>query len=223
MRRSLAVGALAAAIIGAGASPAWAGGDDQGGGGFVPVETVRPGYYDAVEAQACGDTLTIEGGDVREVEIRSVTQEDGTVVNDLRGAATLDITRQSDGAMIDELDVSGPGHEVISPDGTQADITLEGASLISPMPGEEEFFAAEGLFDLTYFKHGEVTLHITLDPDTGATVDFTADVDAHLIDLCKKFDKGDHGHHGAHGDDDDKGDHDDKGGHGDDDCPGDNG
>jgi hypothetical protein len=212
MRRSLAVGALAAAIVGVGASPAWAGGDGSSGGEFVPIETVVPGYYDdSVETQACGDTITVEAGDVREVEIRTVTLEDGTVVNDYRGAATLDLTRQSDGAMIDELDVSGPGHEVISPDGTQLDITLEGASLISPMPGEEAFFAAEGLFDLTYYEHGEVTLHITIDPEDGTTSALTADIDTHrLIDLCTEFDRADHhgdkgddGHHGVKGGDDD--------------------
>jgi hypothetical protein len=110
MRRSLAVGALAAAIVGVGASPAWAGGDGSSGGEFVPVETVVPDYYDSFETQACGDTITVAAGDVREVEIRSVTLEDGTVVNDYRGAATVDITRQSDGAMIDELDIGGPAH-----------------------------------------------------------------------------------------------------------------
>jgi hypothetical protein len=218
MRRSLAVGALAAAIVGVGASPAWAGEDDGGGGEFVPIETVIPEYYDAFDVQACGDTLTIEAGDVREVEIRTVTLEDGTVVNDYRGDFTMDITRQSDGAMIDELDISGAGHEVISADGTQIDVTLEGPSVLFPNPGEEDAFAEAGLFDLTYFKHGEVTLHVTLDPETGESTSLTADVDAHLKDLCTKLDHG--GQHGVHGDDGDHGKH---GDHGDEDCPGDEG
>jgi hypothetical protein len=214
MRRSLAAGALAAAIVGVGASPAWAGGSSDGGGEFVPIETVVPGYYDSFETEACGDTITVATGDVRAVEIRSVTLEDGTVVNDYRGGQTLDLTRQSDGAMIDELDISGRGHEVISPDGAHVDVTLEGPSLLFPLPGEEDSFAAEGLFDLTYFRHGEVTLHLTIDPDTGGTTALTADIDTHrLIDLCKAFDRADH--HGAKGDDDHHGV---KGGNGD--CPG---
>lgn len=83
MRRSLAVDALAAAIVGVGASPAWAG-ESERGGDFVPVETVVPDCYDSYEVPACGDTVTVDAGDVREVEIRSITREDGTVVNDYR-------------------------------------------------------------------------------------------------------------------------------------------
>jgi hypothetical protein len=199
MRRSLAVGALAAAIIGAGANPAWAGGgEDSGGGEWVPVEQVIPDYYASSETNACGSTITVSAGDVREVEVRETVLPDGTVVTDFRGAATLDLTRQSDGAMIDELDISGPGHQVVSPDGTSLDVTLEGASLLSPLPGEEHFFAEAGLPDLAYFKHGEVTLHVTLDPETGETTALTADVHAHVIDLCRWFDHG-HGHAHGHG------------------------
>jgi hypothetical protein len=198
MRRSVAVGALAAAIVGAGASPAWAGGAGSGGAGFVPIETVVPGYYDPLETQACGDTVTVDSGDVRETQIRPVTRPDGTVVNDYRGAATVDLTRQSDGAMIDELDISGRAHEVISPDGGRIDVTLEAPSILFPGPGEEALFEAAGLFDLTYVKRGEVTLHITFDPDTGAELGLSADIDARLVDLCRKFDRHGHGHGHGH-------------------------
>jgi hypothetical protein len=194
MRRSLAVGALAAAVIGAGASPAWAGsGEDSGGGQWVPVEQLIPDYYAPLETNACGSTITISSGDVREVEVRETVLPDGTDVLDFRGAATLDLTRQSDGATIDELDISGPAHQVVSADGTSVDVTLVGASLLFPNPGEEHFFAEAGVPDLAYFTHGEVTLHVTVDPETGEATALTADVHAHLIDLCRWFDHG-HGH-----------------------------
>ena len=71
MRRSLAVGALAVAIIGAGASPAWAGGGtDSGGGDWVPVEQLIPEYYQPSDVNACGTTVTVSVGDVHEVEAR---------------------------------------------------------------------------------------------------------------------------------------------------------
>jgi len=98
----------------------------------------------------------------------------------------MDVTRQSDGAMIDELDIGGPAHQEISADGTQIDHTLVGAS---------------------------VTLHVTLDPETGTTTALTGDVDAKLIDLCTLLDRaahhgvtGDDGHHGVTGDDGSDGD-----------------
>jgi hypothetical protein len=191
MRRSLAAGALAAALIGAGAGPAWAGnGEDSGGGEWVPVEQLVPDYYATTETNACGSTITIAAGDVREVEARETVLPDGTTVTDFRGAATLDLTRQSDGAMIDELDISGPGHQVVSPDGASVDVTLEGASLLYPLPGEEHFFADAGLPGLAYYRHGEVTLHISIDPETGEPTSLTADVHARVFDLCRWFDRG---------------------------------
>jgi hypothetical protein len=198
MRRSLAVGALAAAIIGTGASPAWAGdGEDSGGGEWVPVEQLIPDYYGTTETNACGTTVTVAAGDVREVEVRETVLPDGTVVTDFRGAATLDLTRESDGATIDELDISGPGHQVVAADGTSVDITLEGASLLFPVPGEEHFFAEAGLPDLAYYRHGEITLHLAIDPETGETTSLAADVHAHVLDLCRWFDHG-HGHGHQH-------------------------
>ncbi len=196
MRRSLAVGALAAAVIGAGASPAWAGTEEGSGGGeWVPVEQLVPGYYATTETSACGTTVTVAAGDVREVEARETVLPDGTVVTDFRGALTLDLTRQSDGAMIDELDVSGPGHQVVAPDGASGDVTFEGPSLLFPYPGEEHFFTEAGLPDLAYFRHGEVTLHIALDLATGETTSLTVDVHARILDVCRWFDHG-----GGHGD-----------------------
>ena len=194
MRRSLAVGALAVALIGAGASPAWAGGEtDPGGGEWMPVEQLVPEYYSPSDVDACGTTVTVSSGDVREVEARQHLLPDGTLVTDFRGDATLDVTRHSDGATIDELDISGPAREVVAPDGASADVALWGASLVYPLPGEEQFFAEAGLPDLAYYTDGKVVLHITADPETGMTSSLTADVYADVIDLCTWFDH-DEGH-----------------------------
>src|SRR3954454_3388434 len=133
MRRSLAVGVLSAALLGVGAGPALAGPPDDEGGGFVPVETVIPGYYDPIEFAACGMKVTLEAGDVREVEVRQVTREDGTQVTEFRGDATVDLIR-ADGARIDELDISGPGEEIVSPDGSRIVNVLFGPSIMFPSP-----------------------------------------------------------------------------------------
>ncbi len=94
------VSALALSILGLGAGPSLAHGGDE----WVPVTEE---YYAPMETQACGDTVVIEGGDVRKAEMRETVRPDGTVVTEYRGAATVDITRLFDGAVIDELDISG--------------------------------------------------------------------------------------------------------------------
>ncbi len=183
------------------ASPALAGEDS--GEGFVPLP---PEYYEQapIDVQACGDTIQIEYGDVREVELRETVQPDGSIVAEYRGEATLDLTRVSDGAKIDELDIGGPGTEVFSPDGTQITNTLYGKSLA--FAADETAQAAldeAGLPDLAYWKKGSATIQITINPETGEILsEEWIDIDARIIDLCQWFDgnrgHGNNGHHGGH-------------------------
>ncbi len=208
MRRSLAVSALAASIVGLGASPAWAhGGEEEPSGGWVPVETVIPDYYEPFEIEACDSTITVEAGDVREVEVHETVRPDGTTVTRFRGDATQDLTRQSDGAMIDELDISGSAVQRVSADGSVVTVTLEGGSTLFPFPNPVELAAFEeaGLPVLTYFAKGEVTLRATVNPETGETLSLEfPEVDAKIIDLCTLFDKKKHHDHGDDDDDDDR-------------------
>lgn len=201
--------AAAGATLVLSTSPALAHGDSEhrNGEGYVPVETVIPDYYAPFSVtDACGDQdVLIETGDVRGVVIRQTELPNGTLVQDYRGGLTLDLTRE-DGATIDELDVSGDLREVIAPDGLSAVVTLEGPSVIFPLPGEESFFDDEGLPYLAFFKRGVVTLNISLDPDTGETESFSAEVHARIVDLCRWFDghqrrahHQDYGHGNRHG------------------------
>src|SRR3712207_2573829 len=120
MRRSLAVSALAASIIGLSAAPAWAhGGDDGHGDGGDPVvgewEALPPSEpFPPVDA--CGTSIIVAPGDVDEGEARVIDFPSGKQRVEFRGNLTVDIVRAEDGkVLIDELDVSGPGADVISP------------------------------------------------------------------------------------------------------------
>ncbi|MGY1617632.1 hypothetical protein ACI797_12910 [Geodermatophilus sp. SYSU D00691] len=201
MRRSLTVGAVAAVLVGMGSGPALADPGGNGGGGFVPVETLIPNYYDGFEIEACGTTVLVEPGDVREVEVRQTTRGDGAIVTRFRGDLTLDLER-ADGATIDELDVSGPAREVVSGDGTQVTLATFGASFVAPNPDPVDLaaFAEAGLPHLAYFEHGSVTFHVTLDPETGEVLAEEIDVRAHVVDLCTWLDGGGDGHGQGHGD-----------------------
>ncbi len=174
------------------AGSAWACHDPDPGdpGEWVPVETLIRDYYEPVEGQACGTTVTLSAGDVREVEVRQTTLADGSTVTEFRGDFTADVTRQDTGETIDELDISGYAKEVVSPDGTEVSFTLEGPSIGGPRnPIEEAAFEEAGLPTLAYWEEGEVTMHAVIDPATGEQVSVEIDNDAHWVeDVCTWFD-----------------------------------
>jgi hypothetical protein len=175
--------------------------------GWVPIEELRPGFYDPVDISACGTTVTMTTGDVADVEARESTLPDGSTLFEQRGGHTVDLTRQDTGQVIDELDISGPYVEIFSPDGTEITAWYYGPSILFPIPEfgpvDAAAFEAAGIPDLAYFERGVVTFSIVLDPETGEFISEVADVDARVLDLCTWFD-GDrehgHAHAYAHGD-----------------------
>jgi hypothetical protein len=175
--------ALSGGVASAADDPAAGGGD-----GWAPVPEE---YYDSVDIKACGSVVTIDSGDLREVEQRSEVLDDGTVFTEYRGGQTVDLTRQSDGAMVDELDISGPGWDLASADGTEVLVSLDGPSLI--WAGNEVERAAadeEGLPYLMYFEEGTALFRIELDPATGeSTAVDGLRLDADVVDLCDVLDE----------------------------------
>jgi hypothetical protein len=199
MRRSLAIGALTTLLIGLTAGSAAATGDhpapdpeDPGQGQWMPVD---PAYYGEVQAESCGSIVTITAGDVRQFEQRVTELATGEILTEIRGAATLDLVRESDGAVIDELDISGAGFDLQRTVGDEVRITqvLYGASLLFPYAGSAvdlAAFEAAGIPDLAYFTDPEQSVEIetTVDAETGEPLEVEFDeVDADLVDLCGLF------------------------------------
>lgn len=201
MRRSSAIGALTTLFVGLTTGSALATDDqpapdpqDPGQGQWEPVD---PAYYDAVQAESCGSVVTITAGDVREVEQRVTELATGEILTEIRGSATLDLVRESDGAVIDELDISGPGFDLQRTVGDEVRITqvLYGATLLFPYAGsavDVAAFEAAGIPDLAYYADPEqsVGLEITIDAATGEPLEVEFDeVDAELVDLCALFER----------------------------------
>lgn len=186
------------------ASPALAHDDTpEGSGEWLPIEELRPGFYDPIDIEACGTTVTSSTGDEADVEGRETILPNGDLLFELRGEMTIDLTRHDTGQVIDELDISGPTLELISADGTHIIGTYHGPSILFPFPElgpvDAAAFEAAGIPDLAYFKKGTVTFDLVIDPETGQAVSEEADVDARMHDLCTWFDndRGD-----RHGDND---------------------
>jgi hypothetical protein len=154
--------------------------------GWIPVPEA---FYDPVDVEACGSVVTIAGGDVREAELRQQVLDDGTVFLEFRGSRTLDLTRQSDGATIDELDASGPSWDLISADGSEVVFELDGPSVLWAGNDVERAAADEaGLPHLMYVAEGTILLRLTVDPATGeSTAVDGLRLDADVVDLCGSF------------------------------------
>lgn len=168
-------------------SPDWP--PEDSGGRYQPID---PGFYDTFEVEACGTTVEIISGDVREVEEKISVRRDGSTVIRYRGGSTVDLKR-SDGAFVDELDVSGPGIERISPDLRNVSTTVRGASIIFPVSAPDAAALAEAGFpEFFVFERGRLTFELTFSDanlDLPTTVEITQNSARDVTDLCKLLDE----------------------------------
>ena len=188
MRRVLVGTAAAVMVLSGGvasAADAQPPGDDEG---WVPVPEE---FYEAVDVEACGSVVTVAGGDVREAELRQQVLDDGTTFIEFRGGRTVDLTRQSDGATIDELDISGRSWDLFSSDGTQVVFEVDGPSMLWAGNDVERAAADEaGLPYLMSFEEGTILLRLTVDPATGeSTAVDGLQLEADVVDLCGVLDE----------------------------------
>ncbi|MBJ2120934.1 hypothetical protein I6N91_08090 [Arthrobacter sp. MSA 4-2] len=161
------------------------------GGEYLPVPE---DYYEPFSVKACGSTVTVASGDVREVEYKSRVKDDGRTKVKYRGDATVDLTRASDGAFIDELDISGPGTQRISADGLSIEDSLKGASIIFPMGDRDaQALAAAGFPEFFYYEGGTLTIEAQLSEDPAAveplSVRVTTNTTRQVRDVCEMLDE----------------------------------
>lgn len=190
MRKVLVGTAAAAMVLSGGVASAAEDPVDDGDDGWAPVPEE---YWAPFDLEICGSTVTITGGDVREAEVRTEVLDDGATFTQYRGGQSVDITRQSDGATIDELDISGDTWELVSADGTDVLVELEGPSLIWAVNDVERADADEaGQPYLFYYEEGTVLLRLEVDPATRESLaadTLRSDVaEEDEVDLCAVLD-----------------------------------
>lgn len=166
-------------------------------GAFVPV---GEDYY-AIEftSDACGQDVTVTAGDVRAVEERVTVFPGDLVKRELRGRATVDITR-ADGVVLDEVDVSGEALFIESKptdDGVVKVVaSLEGSSIVVPFDdaGAAELVAND-LPPIVLWLGGNITFSDTLQlgdsPDSMPTTietDIVNNTAVGVLDVCALLD-----------------------------------
>lgn len=163
-------------------------------GRFVPApeEASQP-----FTAPACGTEVTIAPGDVDETEYRVLVTAEGDTVVESRGAATVDITRASDGATLDEVDVSSRGFQTIAADGLSFTASGSGpAVVIAYNEVEAQGFTEAGLPEAFLFLSGELTGTLTFEsaPEPGqeptlVSAEITENSAEYVFDLCDLLDQ----------------------------------
>jgi hypothetical protein len=189
-------------------SPAFAGSDGGGAAGPWPPEdtngkyvSVPDAYYETYEFDACGTTVKVEAGDERDVKYKGEKQDDGSLVIKFRGDATVDLTRASDDAFIDELDNSGPFTQKVSADGLSAHLSGRGPGLVYAMNDvDAKLFEDEGLPRAFYFERGRLAGNVVYSSATPpmeiVSGEITHNSIRHAKDVCDMLDDAkDHGHH----------------------------
>ena len=188
MRRVLVGTAAAVLVLSGGVASA---AEDPAAGGDDGWEPVPEEFWAPFDAEVCGSVVTITGGDVREAEQRSEVLDDGSTFTEYRGGQTLDLVRASDGATIDELDVSGTGWDLVSPDGTELLVQFDGPSIIVAADDVQRAAAEEaGLPDFIFFEEDTFLGRLVVDPATQESV--TADVlqaPEDVVDVCSLLDE----------------------------------
>ncbi|WP_159618128.1 hypothetical protein [Arthrobacter zhaoguopingii] len=160
-------------------------------GEYLPVPK---DYYEPFSVKACGSTVTVASGDVREVHYKSRVKDDGRIKLKYRGDATVDLTRASDGAFIDELDISGPVTQRVSADGLSIEDSLKGASLIFPLGDRDaKALAAAGFPEFFFYERGTLTIEAQLSEDPAAveplSVRVTTNTTTLVRDVCEMLDE----------------------------------
>jgi hypothetical protein len=161
------------------------------GGKYLPVPD---DYYAPIEFEACGTTVTMEAADVRDVHYKSRVKQNGSTVLKFKGDATVDLTRASDGAFIDELDISGTAYQYISADELTLVDLLGGRSIVAAAsPEEAELMAEEGLPEVAYYTRGWLGFYSQFSEDPKVMEPIASDIvlntTRHVHDVCEMLDE----------------------------------
>lgn len=159
----------------------------------LPEEALQP-----VTVPACGTEVTVSVGENDETVHRVWVTGTGDTVVELRGTASFDLTRASDGATLDEVELDGAAFQTISADGTTVTFDQVGPGLLmSETEDSAALSAGAGLPEDFLFLDGRFTATVTFDPETldesgfpaVVSAEITENTTAYVCDVCDLLDQ----------------------------------
>jgi hypothetical protein len=206
MHSSPRLGAAAAAVLfalaapAASASPAEPPAEEQ----WPPASThgafrpLPPAFSEPQTLPACESEVTLSVGDVDTTQYRALVTAEGDTVVQYRGEATVDITRASDGARLDEVAVADSGFETYSADGLSVTYDWPGTAVVVAFDEvEAEAFAQAGLPEAFLYLSGTLTETVTFASAPGpgeelppvASAEILKNSTEYVFDLCELLDQ----------------------------------
>ncbi|MEX5270394.1 hypothetical protein [Kocuria sabuli] len=156
---------------------------------------------------ACDSEITVAPGDVDETEYRALVTAEGDTVVENRGDVTVDVTRASDGAMLDEVAITNRRFVTVSADDTTITFNIFGPGVVVASSEEElQAHAEAGLPEAFLFLSGDLAGTLTFESasepgqePTLVSVEITENTTEYVFDLCDLLDQA-----AAEDDDDDE-------------------
>lgn len=164
-------------------------------GAFVPLPA---SFYEPATVPLCGSEVTITQEDVEPGEYRALVTEDGDTVVEYRGAITLDISRASDGAVLEDVLLDSSPIETYDADGVTATFDYPGPALVvATEEADVQALAEAGLPPAFLYLSGRLVSTTTLDsaPGTGHEPPAVLDVEIvensteYVFDVCHLLDQ----------------------------------
>jgi hypothetical protein len=130
-------------------------------------------------------------------QYRALVTAEGDLVVEHRGETTADITRASDGAMLDEVGTDGRSFQTFAADGTSITISGTGSGIVfSYSELEAQAFAEAGLPEAFLFLSGDLAGTVTWEPasepgqePTLVSAEITENTTEYVFDLCDLLDQ----------------------------------
>ena len=147
---------------------------------------------------ACGSEVTRSIGDIDTTQYRALVTAEGDTVVEYRGVATVDLTRASDGARLEELALTESGFETYSADGRSVTYDWPGTWVVVAFDEvEAAAFAEAGLPEAFVYLSGRLTETVTFAaaPQPGeelpavVSAEITENSTEYVFDLCDLLDQ----------------------------------
>ncbi|MEX5303724.1 hypothetical protein [Kocuria sabuli] len=142
--------------------------------------------------------MTRSIGDIDTTQYRALVTAEGDTVVEYRGVVTVDITRASDGARLEELALTDSGFETYSADGRSVTYDWPGTWLVVAFDEvEAAAFAEAGLPEAFVYLSGRLTETVTFAaaPEHGeemppvTSVQILENSTEYVFDLCDLLDQ----------------------------------
>lgn len=154
-------------------------------GAFLPVPEE---FFAPQTVPLCDSEITVTTEAVEPAMYRALVTEDGDTVVDYRGVLSVDVTRASDGATLEDVIFDSTPIETYAADGLSATFDYPGpAMVISLDEPEAQAYEEAGLPPAFVYLSGRVVVTVTVDSASGTEQAPPAVTDVEIVENSAEY------------------------------------